>query len=334
MGRPLDSEAPGDIEEAAVAADRAALSIRQAEVSRVQADLDKAIAEEKRSELLLAQGNGFISQREIDEARFGRLAQESQLKLAQASVLQAEANLANSEANLQYTKILSPVDGIVIDRKIDPGQTLAAQFQTPELFVIAPDMQREMHVFASVDEADIGLIRQAHAEQQPVEFTVDAYPEDLFEGTISQIRLSPNAEQNVTTYPVVVSCENPDLKLMPGMTADLSFEIQQVRGAIRIPNAALRYFPETHHVREADRALLDGSQFTDEYENADQLSAKQKTEANRDGKTRHVWVQDGELLRAVKVVVGISDSRYTQLVSEGVSPFEKLVIGVKPKTPK
>ena len=107
-----------------------------------------------------------------------------------------------SEANLAYTKITSPVDGVIIDRKVDPGQTVASQFQTPELFIVAPDMRKEMHVFASVDEADIGLIRDAQEAGQPVHFTVDAYPDDLFEGKIFQIRRNSTTTQNVVTYPV------------------------------------------------------------------------------------------------------------------------------------
>ena len=151
---------------------------------------------------------------------------------------------STSEANLDYTEIRSPVDGIVIDRKIDPGQTVAATFQTPELFIVAPDMRKEMHVFASVDEADIGLIRDAQESGQPVRFTVDAYPDDLFEGKIFQIRKSSTTTQNVVTYPVVVSAPNPDLKLLPGMTASISFQVaRDATNVLRIPNAALRFYP-------------------------------------------------------------------------------------------
>ena len=165
--------------EAAVAGDRAVLAIRRGEVKRVQADLARAQADEERAENLRQNGEGFISQVELDQYRFSRQSLEAQLLVAEAGVAQAEASLLNSEANLEYTRIESPVDGIVIDRKIEPGQTLAAQFQTPELFVIAPDIRREMHVFASVDEADIGLIRTARECEQPVSFTVDAYPNVL-----------------------------------------------------------------------------------------------------------------------------------------------------------
>src|SRR5262249_35270251 len=153
-------------------------------------------------------------------------------------------------------EIRAPVDGVVIDRKIDPGQTLAAQFQTPELFIIAPDMKKEMYVMASVDEADIGLIRRAQESNQPVHFTVDAYPDDLFEGKIGQVRMNSTTTQNVVTYPVVVTAPNPDMKLMPGLTANISFQISEKKDTIRIPNAALRFYPKPEQVRPEDRLLL------------------------------------------------------------------------------
>ncbi|MCG8651206.1 MAG: efflux RND transporter periplasmic adaptor subunit, partial [Pirellulales bacterium] len=222
------------IYQAAVEGDRAVLSIRRGEVKRVQAELGGAIANERRADRLLAKGEGYISQEEVDQAHFARRSLEAQLIVAQAGVAQAEAALANSQANLQYTRIESPVDGIIIDRKIEPGQTLAAQFQTPELFVVAPDIRKEMHIFASVDEADIGLIRKAQRSKQPVEFSVDAYPEDLFTGTIKQVRLSPVVTQNVVTYPVIVSAPNEQNKLMPGMTANLSFQIAHRETCLRV----------------------------------------------------------------------------------------------------
>src|SRR5262249_52037125 len=152
--------------------------------------------------------------------------------------------LVFSQAQLRYTNIKAPVDGIIINRKIDPGQTLAAQFQAPELFVVAPDMRTKMYVHASVDEADIGLIHEAQRKDLPVTFTVDAYPDDLFEGMIEEIRLSSTTTQNVVTYPVIVAAPNPDLKLLPGMTASISFEVNRRADIIKIPNSALRYFPQ------------------------------------------------------------------------------------------
>ncbi|HAP08771.1 MAG TPA: efflux RND transporter periplasmic adaptor subunit, partial [Planctomycetaceae bacterium] len=235
---------------AAVSRDQAALKTRRAEVDRVKAELQRAINDEKRSLALKQENADFISQAELDQYRFARSALEAQLQVAEAGVSQAEANLENSTANVGYTRITSPVDGVVIDRKIDPGQTLAAQFQTPELFVIAPQMREKMHILAAVDEADIGLIQQAREAKQPIFFSVDAYPDEVFrDAMIEQIRISPTVSQNVVTYPVIVATPNPDLKLLPGMTASLTFQVSELKGILKIPNEALRFNPEKAQVR-------------------------------------------------------------------------------------
>jgi HlyD family secretion protein len=317
---------------ASVQRDRAALASREADVERIKASLQLARNNESRAGALKEENADFVSQAELDQVRFARMELEAQLKLADAAVLQARANLDNSETQLAYTEIRAPVSGVVIDRKIDPGQTLAAQFQTPELFVVAPDMRKKMHVYASVDEADIGLIRRAQEQERLVRFTVDAYPDELFEGMIDEIRFSSTETQNVVTYPVIVAAANHDLKLLPGMTAGLSFEVDERAQILKIPNAALRFYPDTQHVRESDRKLLEGDDW--EEESADQtertMSAHEKAEARRNRNRRHVWVDDGEALRAVEVDVGLSDSRFTELVKGNLKERDKLVIGVEP----
>jgi HlyD family secretion protein len=276
----------------------------------------------------------FISETEMDQYRFNLLSLKAQLRAAEAAVEQAKANLQNSAANLGYTEIKSPVDGIVIDRKIEPGQTLAAQFQTPVLFVIAPEMEKKMHVFASVDETDIGLIRDAKRRGQSVRFTVDAYPDDLFDGEIEQIRISSTTTQNVVTYPVVVAAPNPDLKLLPGMTASLSFQIEEKEAVLKIPNAAFWFYPTPEQVRPEDRQILEGAK-TPADEDAGRsevvLSATEKAEARRRRNRRHVWVVAGEHLKAVEVVTGLSDNQHTELVSGPLDEGQKLVAGTKPK---
>ena len=134
------------------------------------------------------------------------------------------------QTNLDFTDIRSPVDGIVTDRKVDSGQTVAAQFQTPVMFVVAPDLEKKVYVYASVDEADIGLIREAQGRDEPVTFTVDAYLNDEFTGKIFQVRLNPTTVQNVVTYTVIVEAANPGMKLLPGMTANLAFQIEKCTG--------------------------------------------------------------------------------------------------------
>ncbi|MFM8251214.1 MAG: efflux RND transporter periplasmic adaptor subunit [Planctomycetota bacterium] len=324
------------IYDAAVKREGANVKTREADVQRARALWQQSINDWNRVAALREEDETFVAQAEMDKFRFTRDSLEAQLRVAEAAVIQAQASLDNAEAQLSYTKIRAPVDGMIINRKIDKGQTLASQFQTPELFVIAPDMRRKMHIHASVDEADIGLIRAAQQQSRRVEFTVDAYPYDLFAGQIEEIRLSSSTTQNVVTYPVIVSAPNPDLKLLPGMTASISFEIDDRKDVIRIPNAALRFYPQPKLVRPEDRNLLEGKGSGGETEQPEAtdigLSATERTEARRQRNQRHVWVADGEFLRAVAVVTGLSDSQTTELVSGELEPGEKLVTGLLPKT--
>jgi HlyD family secretion protein len=318
------------------AQDEASLAHKKAEKLRVTALLEQAKNNERRALELRKTKASYIAEAEIDKVTADRKALEAQFDLAEAAIEEAKAALSTSITNLEYTTIKSPVDGVIVDRKIDPGQTVAAQFQTPVLFVVAPEMEKRMYVYAQVDEADIGYIRDAKERQQPVTFTVDAYPDDLFTGEIYQIRLNPQTVQNVVTYTVVVEAPNRELRLIPGMTASLSFQIEKHENVQRIPNAALRFYPRMEQVHEKDRGLLEGLGPNRETQaqaeaSASRRSATQKVEASRARNRRHVWVIDGELLSAVEVVTGISDNENTELVSGEVKEGTKLVTGVRPK---
>jgi HlyD family secretion protein len=319
--------------DAAVARDRASLKTTEAEISRVSAVLEQAKRDEERGLRLEQRNADFISQAELDQLRYNRMALEAQLLVAEAAKTQAEASLNNSLTNLDYTEIKSPVDGIVVDRKIDEGQTLASQFQTPELFTVAVDLDKRVHVYASVDETEIGLVQKAKDEGRPVYFTVMPYPEDLFTGVIEQVRMSSTETQGVITYPVVIASANTELKLLPGMTANISFEVDQVKSVLKVPNSALRYYPQRDHVREEDRKLLDGTLAEDEEdERADdeaQLTAREKVEAQRNRRKRHVWVTDGNLLRAVEVVTGIDDNHFTEIKEGDLEEGQEVVVGLK-----
>ena len=322
------------IYKANVARDQEMLASTNADLTRVEALLEQAVHDEQRAEALRQENEDYISDTEMDKFKYARIALEAQIEVAKASVAQAKANLSNSQEYLDYTQIKSPVDGIIIERKIDEGQTLTAQFQTPELFVVAPDMEKEMHVFASVDEADIGLIDRAKKESQKVQFTVDAYPDDLFEGTIYQIRKNPTTMQNVVTYPVVVSAPNPGEKLLPGMTASLSFQIDRRDDILKVPNAALRFYPKPEQVRPKDRALLEGADSDAQSDSQDaqagRRSAAQTAKANKKRDRRHVWMIEGDFLKAIEIFVGLSDYKHTEVVSGKLKPGQKLVTGVGP----
>lgn len=311
--------------------DTAVLSVREADVDRNRVLLEQAQRNERRALALRAMKPTFISGTEVDQYTFDRKQHEAQLKLAEAAVAEARANLKQSTNNLGYSKIRAPVDGVIIDKKVDSGQTVASQFQTPVMFVLAPDLETKVHVFASVDEADIGLIRAAQEKKQPVTFRVDAYPQDTFEGKVWQIRFSPTTVQNIVTYTVVVESPNPDLKLLPGMTASLTFVIETHANTLRVPNAALRYYPPAALVRAEDIAILEGATQPADSRSASVPDANSSGSSPTLGKTRekrHVWVAEGEKLRAVEVTTGLADGKFTELVEGDLTEGQPLVSGI------
>jgi len=209
----------------------------QATVDQRRADLERAKVELRNAELTLGRAKKLLeaqlqAQSDYDTAKANRDA-------AAASVEQSSAALKQAETNLAYTKILSPIDGVVVDRQYDIGQTVAASFQAPVLFTIAQDLTK-MQVLTNIDEADIGRVK----EGQDATFTVDAFAERPFRGRVSQIRLSPQTVQNVVTYPVLLDVANPELKLRPGMTANVSIPVDRREGVLRVANAALRFKPD------------------------------------------------------------------------------------------
>jgi len=192
----------------------------------------------------------LISYEEKEAAEAAYLGAKTDLQSAQARVEQAKSQLESSEVDLSYAIIRSPIDGIVISRNVNVGQTVQASFQAPKLFEIANDLSK-MQVECSVDEADIGKVQ----EGQKVRFTVDAFPNETFTGTVKQVRYSPTISQNVVTYTTIVDVENPGMKLRPGMTATVSIVTGEAKGVLRVPNAALRFTPNLSP--EEMKALMD-----------------------------------------------------------------------------
>ena len=251
-----------------------------------------ATANERRLRELFAQQ--YVSRQELEQASQARDA-------AAAELAQAQAQAERDRANLSYARIHSPVSGVVVDRVVDEGQTVAASFQTPTLIKIARDLS-QMQIDSSFAEADIGLIR----EGQPARFTVDAFPNQSFRGVVRQIRLNPKTEQNVVTYNVVVAVDNPGARLLPGMTAYVSITVDERQDALLVPNAALRFRPEVSKDAPA----------------ADRGGQRQRTTA---GGTVHVL--DGEALRAVPVATGITDQRRTEITEGKLKPGDRVVVG-------
>jgi HlyD family secretion protein len=214
-----------------------------ANVTRAEADLERlkvalADAQQKYERAKQLSARNLIPTTELETAEVNVKSAQAQIQSSQAALSQARAQLNNQKVNLRYTTIVAPIDGIVISRNVDQGQTVASSMNAPTLFVIAADLTK-MQVLANIDEADVGRMRPG----QNVTFRVDAFPNDTFRGTVHQVRLQPAVVQNVVTYSTVISVPNPELKLKPGMTANVNIEIARRTNVLRIPNAALRFRP-------------------------------------------------------------------------------------------
>jgi HlyD family secretion protein len=232
---------------------------------------------------------------------------KANIELGEAAVQQAQSTLDLAETNLGYTVIKSPVKGTIIDRRVNIGQTVVSSLNAPSLFLIATDLTR-MEVWASVNEADIGQLKAG----TPVTFTVDAFPDDLFEGTVKQVRLNASMTQNVVTYPVVITTDNSDLKLLPYLTADVSFEVNRRNGVLTVPNAALRYQPRAELVVDTETSTASSPPPED-----DSLSLGTAT----------VWIRRGAGITPVSVKTGISDGTRTEVESPDLEEGLEVVLG-------
>ncbi len=286
----------------------AALAQSVANLNAAQAALRLAETKEARNRSLVAKG--FISQAELDTA-------VKELEAAQAQVELVKAQVARDKTNLAYTVIRSPINGVVVARNVDLGQTVAASFNTPTLFQIARDLS-QMQIETSVAEADIGGVR----EGLQARFRVDAFPGQFFRGTVNQVRLNPTIQSNVVSYTVVVAASNPEGKLRPGMTAFVQITANRREGVLRVPNAALRFRPP------ADPAQLDKSGGArpggGSGAGGSPAAGGGGAAARRDPTSRVYKLVDGKLV-AVPVQIGVSDSMYTEITGGDVKEGDKLV---------
>jgi HlyD family secretion protein len=321
-----------------------AAQVEQAEatVVRLNADVDRAriALDDAQNKLRRAKelfGAGLIPATDLETADTTARQAEASLKAAQAQVTQAQASLNQSRVNLSHTVITAPVDGIVISRNVDVGQTVAASMSAPTLFEIAKDLTA-MQVNASVDESDIGQIKAG----QHVTFKVDAYPNDTFTGTVSQVRLDPVVAQNVVSYVTIIDVPNRDLKLKPGMTANVTVEAARADNVVRVPNAALRFRPTQEMLpqvaRTTDRPHGSGeAPVTDSPSGSGARAAwpgRPNAGGNRtaDDAVARVWtLQDGQL-RPVRVRTGISDGTVTAIVDGQLAENTTVITGVATST--
>jgi HlyD family secretion protein len=276
----------------------------EAQVEQARANLLAAKANLKKSEAALADAKrifdrnkellarDFVARSDFDTSEATYEQALAQVEASQAQVAQNAAALSFAETNLRYTKIVSPVEGTVVSINIDVGQTVAASFQTPTLFTIAQDLKK-MQIDTNITEADIGRV----VVGQEVEFTVDAYPDTPFKGKVSQVRIAPITVQNVVTYDVVIIVDNSDLRLKPGMTANVSVIVARDKDVLRVPNAAMRF----------------------------RYTEKQTAEAPVQ-KGPGLWVLENGKPKRLKVSFGISDGSYTEVTSGDLREGQDVIV--------
>lgn len=268
------------------------LSSTQANLRNAESEFDVQKTNYERYKSLYEKG--LISANEFEQARL------SYIKSQQSVTIQKE-NVKKAKTNLGYATITSPIDGIVLSKEVEEGQTVASSFNTPTLFTIAQDLT-DMRVIADVDEADIGEVK----EGQRVSFNVDAYPTDTFEGLVTQVRQQPTTESNVVTYEVVISAPNEDLKLKPGLTANVTIYTLEQKDVLAVPSKALRFTPSGAMMND-DEQIID-------------CESKEK-----------VWIRDGKQFKAIAVETGTTNGILTQII-RGASAGTSVIIDVTSPT--
>jgi HlyD family secretion protein len=294
------------------------LEMARSNVARAKTDLAQRKRELDRVQSLVAQQ--FVSQNDVDLALTNYQSAEAQVRVTEAQVRQAEAALNSAELDMKYTVIRSPVDGIVVARNVEVGQTVAASFATPNLFLIALDLTK-MQVDTNVSEADIGGM----TEGKGATFTVDAFPGVQFAGVIRQVRLAPINVQNVVTYNVVVAVDNQDLRLKPGMTANVSIVVAQKDQVLKVPNAALRFTPP-----QSERTNGQSSERNAAKAEGRATQGRPVTvSTDSGGQTKRVWKPgaSGDL-EPVTIQTGISDGVSTEVVAGTLGEGDLVAIGV------
>lgn len=267
------------------------LNTAKANLASMQSTLSYQTANFKRNQTLYKKG--LISANEFEEAQLA-------YRQAKENVATARENVRKAQTNLGYATITSPIDGIVLSKSVEEGQTVAASFSTPELFTIAQDLTN-MQVVADVDEADIADVKVG----ERVSFTVDAYPTETFSGTVKQVRQEATTTNNVVTYEVVISAPNADMKLKPGLTANVTIFTSELDGVLSIPSKALRYSPEKETVGK--RKIVDCN-----------------------GKNK-VWTLEGNQIVAHAVKIGMTDGTHTQILG-GIAAGKQIITGIKMNT--
>lgn len=277
--------------EATVQQNQAQINNAQANVARLQAIADFDRQQYIRYKNLYAKN--FVAKSELDEKYSTYKSDVAQINAAKAQISQYQASLRTAMTNLGYTKIIAPVDGTVISREIDLGSPVAASFQAPELFTIAQDLTN-MQIEVSVSEADIGKVE----EGQDVTYTIDGYPDQNFKGKVTQVRLSPTTESNVVTYTVIVDVNNEDLKLKPGMTANVSIITDRSENVLCVPNMALKFTPD-----------INGPKY----------------------KNQGIWVLEKGKPKRIEIKTGANNDSNTEIISDKINEDTLVIMAIKSK---
>jgi HlyD family secretion protein len=297
----------------------ASLASANANVEKAQAAHADSVRIANRQQELRQQG--LISQAELDTALATRDQNAAGLSAAKAAVLQAKADRDMAATNLAFTRITSPIDGIVVSRSVDVGQTVAAAFQAPTLFLIANDLTK-MQILANIDEADVGKVR----EGLEAKFTVDAYPGETFTGVIRDVRQAPSTIQNVVTYPAVIDAPNPDRKLRQGMTASVNITAARKDDSLRVSNASLRWRPDESAVPEAAAPQRPGGTPLGRMASAAARGARDGSGQPAPGRAGRVYKLENGKPVPVNIRVGLSDGQRTEVI-EGLSEGDRVIVG-------
>ena len=282
-------------------------SLFQAQVDKARGDLAAARANKAKIEAMLAYdkknyerykalySKNYVAKSEVDLAEATYKSDLAQIAAANGSIAQAQANLNNNLTNLKYTQIISPVDGIVVSRAVNVGQTVAASFQTPTLFQVAKDLT-QMQIEVNVSEADIGKIQK----EQEVEYTLDGYADSVFQGKVTEVRIAPTTVSNVVTYTVIVEVDNTDKKMIPGMTANVSIITRKSENVICVPNTALKFTP---------LEITEGKKYQEQ----------------------GIWIMKDNKPQRIDVKLGAKDSDKVEIISDKLSENDKVIIQAKNK---
>ena len=305
------------IDESVYAADLSVAKARElsavANLEQMNAKLDQAAAEWKRAQELFA--NKLISQVAYDTGKANYEVAKANVSVANSGIAQARADLDKAQRNLDFCTINSPVSGVIIDRRVNIGQTVVASLNAPSLFLIARDLTK-MQIWVAVNEADVGRIKPG----TPVTFTVDAFPGHEFQGVVGKVRLNATMTQNVVLYTVEINIDNPDKLLLPYLTANVRFVLSQETNALLVPNAALRWTPSSLAQIAPDARPGNPN---------DPPASDPPSKKERGQKSSHriLWLKDGAFVRPVEVTAGTSDGANTAVAAEGLHEGQEVVTG-------